>query len=103
SIEAPETVTLQLSPTVNYNLGVNSLATLYLHDIRAPSVFGTAGSGQATLSWNMVPGATQYQVRRSTTSGTGYGAPIIVNGLTYVDTSVVNNTAYYYVVTALTG
>jgi fibronectin type 3 domain-containing protein len=54
-----------------------------------------------SLSWTASAGATSYSVRRSTTSGSGY--TVLVNGLTttsHTDTTVINGTTYYYVVTA---
>jgi fibronectin type 3 domain-containing protein len=62
---------------------------------------GAASPGQVSLAWNAVNGATGYQVKRSTTSGSGYanvGSP--VTGTSYLDTGLVNGTAYYYVVAA---
>ena len=61
------------------------------------------GDGQVTLSWNSVSGIT-YNVKRSTTSGTGYNT--IASGISaspYPDTSVTNGTTYYYVLSALSG
>jgi hypothetical protein len=63
-----------------------------------------AGNGQVTLSWNPVGLATGYNVKRSTASGSGYVAVGSgVTGTNYTDLSVVNNTTYYYVVTAVSG
>jgi hypothetical protein len=63
----------------------------------------TSGNAKVTLSWNRFPGATSYKVKRSTTSGGPY--TIIKIGLTatnYTDSTVVNGTPYYYVVSAVT-
>ncbi|WP_248931000.1 S-layer homology domain-containing protein [Paenibacillus hamazuiensis] len=54
-----------------------------------------------SLSWNAVPGAASYNVKRSTTSGGAYtviASQLNANG--YTDTGVKNGTTYYYVVTA---
>jgi hypothetical protein len=62
------------------------------------------GNGQATLTWNAVPGAIGYNVKRSSTSGSGY--TVIANGVTgtnYTDLTLSNNTTYYYVVSAVSG
>jgi hypothetical protein len=60
-----------------------------------------AGDAQVSLTWAASSGATSYHVKRSTTSGGSYtqvGAPTATS---YVDTSVTNGTAYYYVVSAV--
>ncbi len=61
----------------------------------------TAGNAQVALTWSASTGATSYQVKRSTTSGSGFstvGSPTATN---YTDTSVTNGTTYYYVVSAV--
>ena len=70
-----------------------------------------AGNGLVILDWPASSGATSYTVSRSTTSGSGYTAiatnvigPIVgsdVPDATYTDNSVVNDTPYYYVVSAV--
>ena len=59
------------------------------------------GNGQVTLTWTATPGATRYNVKRSTVSGGPYTA--IANPLTptFTDTGVTNRRAYYYVVSGL--
>jgi fibronectin type 3 domain-containing protein len=61
----------------------------------------TAGNAQVSLTWTASAGATGYHVKRSTTSGTGYtqiAAPSVAN---FLDMTVTNGTAYFYVVSAL--
>jgi fibronectin type 3 domain-containing protein len=61
----------------------------------------TGGNAQVGLTWTASAGVTSYHVKRSTTSGSGYiqiAAPTTAN---YTDASVVNGTAYFYVVSAL--
>jgi len=63
----------------------------------------TAIPGNATVSlvWSAAEGADSYTVKRATTSGGSYAT--LASGLTepsYSDTSAVNGTTYYYVVTA---
>ena len=72
------------------------------------SVTAYAGNARNLISWPVQPGATSYNILRSTTSGSGFAS--ITNGVTgpvcgsgfnnatYVDTNVVNATTYYYIV-----
>jgi len=64
----------------------------------------TAGAavGSVALSWQPVPGATPtYNVKRSTSTGTEVTITNVpANG--YIDTNIVNETTYYYVVSAVT-
>jgi len=65
------------------------------------NLIGTPGNAQATLTWVASPGATGYNVLRSTTSGTAYTIIATnINGLSYTDTGLANATTYYYVVSA---
>ena len=51
-----------------------------------------------------MPGATGYNVKRSATTGSGY--TVVggnVTGTNYTDAGLVNNAAYYYVVSDLEG
>src|SRR5437588_11558461 len=61
----------------------------------------TVGNHQLTLSWNSLPGATAYNVKRSTTSGSYYVTLTTVTGTNFTNTGLVNGTTYYYVVTAV--
>ena len=67
----------------------------------------TPGGGQLTLSWNVVPGATSYNVKRSTSSGgEATIAAISANNNwptsnQYIDTGVAAGTTYYYEVSAV--
>jgi hypothetical protein len=62
----------------------------------------SAGDSKVTLSWNEVTGATGYNVKGATTAGGPYETIATnVSGASYVDSSVVNGTTYYYVVTVV--
>jgi fibronectin type 3 domain-containing protein len=65
-----------------------------------PVVARRSGNKQVTVAWTNSTNATSYEVRRSTTNGSGYGTVVTVSGSPGVDSSAANNTAYYYVVTA---
>ena len=61
----------------------------------------TPGNNQVSLTWNASAGASTYTVKRATTSGGPY-TPIAtaISFTSYTDTTAVNGTTYYYVVTA---
>jgi len=61
----------------------------------------TAGNAQVTLSWSASTGATGYNVKRSTTNGSGYATVSMPATTGYIDVGVTNSTTYYYVVTAV--
>ena len=63
----------------------------------------STGNGQVTLSWDAVPNAAGYNVKRSSASGSGY-VTISSNVIAanYEDLAVTNNVTYHYVVSALT-
>ena len=59
------------------------------------------GSTQVALTWIGSPGATSYNVKRSTTSGSEVTVAN-VSGTSYTDTGLNNGTTYYYVVSGIT-
>jgi rhamnogalacturonan endolyase len=61
----------------------------------------TAGDAQVTLVWTASPGATGYNVQRSTTDGGPYSLMASPTATNYVDTTAGNGTNYYYVVSAI--
>lgn len=70
--------------------------------LAAPTNLKATVTSYVYLTWNAVPGATTYTVKRSTTSGGGY--TVIGKGLTgpnHFDFAVTKGTTYYYVVTAV--
>lgn len=60
------------------------------------------GDGRVTLAWTAFPGATGYRVKRALASGGPYDLIATPAENSYTDTAVTNNTAYYYVVSAMT-
>ena len=63
----------------------------------------TAGNAQTALSWTASAGALGYNVKRATTSGGPYTTLTNVATTSYTDTTAVNGTTYYYVVSAVNG
>jgi fibronectin type 3 domain-containing protein len=59
-----------------------------------------AGYNRVKVLWTDVTGAVSYNVRRSATSGSGYTSVGTSPGSSFMDTTVANETAYYYVLTA---
>ena len=68
----------------------------------APSnLTASPGNAQVSLQWTGSTGATSYNVKRSTTSGSNYavvGTPAITS---FTDTNLTNGLTYYYVVSAV--
>ncbi len=70
-------------------------------DANITGLRGTSGNARVVLSWNAVPAATSYVVRRGTTAGGPYtDVATSVTGTSTVDTMLTNGTLYYYVVAA---
>ncbi len=68
--------------------------------LEVPTLSATSGNTLVELSWTLSPDATSYDVQRALVSGGPYSSIGTTNGLGYADTGVVNNTVYYYIVTA---
>jgi len=60
----------------------------------------TASNALVTLNWSASATATNYNVKRSTTSGSGYAPIASLAGTNYSDTQVTNGRTYFYVVSA---
>jgi rhamnogalacturonan endolyase len=81
--------------------------TGYVPPAPAP-VSALAGNGRNRVTWPVVAGATSYNIRRTTTPGSGYAplatdvvGPVSGSGpsrATYTDTTALNGTAYSYVI-----
>jgi subtilisin family serine protease len=59
-----------------------------------------AGNGSVALNWTASAGAASYDVKRSTTPGSGYAVIATVTTTSHIDTGLDNGTTYYYVVSA---
>jgi|GEM_PF-1361442 len=68
----------------------------------APTGFtATPAITQINLAWSSSVGATNYNLKRSTTNGGSYTTIASLTGTSYNDTSASNGPTYYYVVTAV--
>jgi subtilisin family serine protease/uncharacterized membrane protein len=88
--------------TTGGRLNVHSAIYSCIAPPEAPSgLTATGGNAQVTLTWSSALGATRYNVKRSTSSGGPYTQIVSdLKAVTYVDTTVVNDNTYYYVVSA---
>jgi alpha-L-rhamnosidase len=62
----------------------------------------TGAGGQITLNWTVMPGASSYNLKRSTVSGGPY--QVLASGVTgtsFVDTGLTDGAPYYYVFSAI--
>jgi len=65
-----------------------------------PVLTATVADGLVPLSWNSSTGATSYNVQRSTVNGGPYTTLANPTVATYTDSTAVNGTTYYYVVSS---
>jgi regulation of enolase protein 1 (concanavalin A-like superfamily) len=85
----------------NNNTLTNSMTVLPPPPPTPTGLAATPGDAQVALSWNSSAGATSYNVKRATVSGGPYttiGSPTLTS---FTDTTALNGTNYYYVVSAV--
>jgi len=82
---------------------VSATPALPLPPAAPTNLVATAGNAQVVLSWTPSSGATGYTVQRSMASGSGYSTIGNPSGTSYTDSTAVNGTTYYYVVSASNG
>ena len=105
-------VTTQVALPANLPPDLYSLVVVANGNASAPVTFNYAsppaptglsaviGNTELQLAWNPVPGATAYNVQRST-NGTYYVTIAILSGTSLVDTNLINGVNYDYVVSAV--
>ena len=84
------------SYTGNYNFALSSSLSTPTVTLRTDS-----STGKPIISWNRVPGATQYEIYRSASSNSGYQIIRRTSGLSYTDTTAQAGSYYYYKVRAM--
>jgi hypothetical protein len=82
-------------------LTTNEIAALIAPPAAPIGLVATSGNGSVALSWSASATATNYFVKRSTTSGSGYTSIATNASLIFTNNGLVNGTAYFYVVSAL--
>jgi lysophospholipase L1-like esterase/fibronectin type 3 domain-containing protein len=79
---------------------VDSVSWDVLPPLAPTGLAAVGGNGKVTLNWAAPAMATSYNIKRSTTPGSGHTTIGTSASPTFIDTGVVNGTTYYYVVSA---
>jgi len=84
------------------NIEIATLADAY-RDRPSELTAVAAGNRRVHLRWKLAAGATSYRIYRSTSPITTAGTPLVANAArtTWLDSTVVNGTRYYYRVSAV--
>jgi len=64
------------------------------------NVVAVSNTGSVNLTWSVADGASTYKIKRATTSGGPYTEIGTVSTASYLDNTVTDGTAYYYVITS---
>ena len=67
----------------------------------APGLTAVPATRRLSLNWNASPGATNYVLQSSTTSGGPYAPIVSTTNISDVNTGLINGATYYYVVYAV--
>ena len=93
----------RVAATTGAGTGNNSSEANATPKLDAPTgISATPGSAQVTISWDAVPNANGYRVKRGTSSGSYSSTQNVSGGTTtsYTWTGLTNGTTYYFVVDA---
>ena len=93
------TITAQDLSTKTYTVSVTPVAPPAV----PTNLVATAGSNTVGLTWSAASGATSYNVRRSSISGSSYTLLGTSSTASYTDATAINGSTYYYVVSATNG
>jgi hypothetical protein len=81
-----------------------AIVKLLVTPLRVPAaVIAQGGVASVRVLWSDSPGATSYNVKRSTSDQGPFSTIGTTTDMFYTDATVVNGTTYYYVVSALVG
>lgn len=98
-----DTATVDFSDVKIVDAFGNTVFPSSLSSSTPTGLYTTAGNTKATIGWTAVSGAISYNIKRSTTSGGPYQFVANTPSSSYTDSNLVNGSAYYYVVSAVTG
>ncbi len=86
----------------NRGLSASEIAVVMAPPLGVPTgLTATPGNAQVSLTWAAASGATSYNVKGSTNNGGPYTILASPTSTVYTNTGLVNDTTYYYVVSAL--
>jgi rhamnogalacturonan endolyase len=82
--------------------GISTNSVMVSTPPAAPAgLYAYPANARVTLTWTASVGATNYVLQRGTSSGSETTTVAMVTNTTYADTNLINDTTYYYVVTAV--
>jgi autotransporter-associated beta strand protein len=92
-----------LTPGLGWNFNPTNgvLSVVVVGPTNPSGLTATAGNAQVALNWNPLAGAASYNVKRATVSGGPYTVLGNTAGTSYIDSNVVSDSTYYYVVSAV--
>ncbi len=98
-------ITAQYAGDTNNRISTSPVFITQINAAPAPplNLVAKVGSNKVYLTWVAPRQATDYRVKRSLTSGGPYTSISVAYGPAFTDTSAVNGTTYYYVVSASNG
>jgi hypothetical protein len=94
-------ITIQFTAGSANNPKINGIEIGVAPPSAPANLVATAGNGQIALQWAASAYATTYNVQRAIVSGGPYSVLASISATNYVDSTVTDGVAYYYVVTAV--
>jgi autotransporter-associated beta strand protein len=98
-------ITAQYAGNTNNASSTSAALTVQVNAVPAPPInlSATADSNRVSLTWSTTAAANDYRVKRSLTDGGPYTTISATYEAAFTDTSAVDGTTYYYVVSASNG